>query len=114
MMDSCDVLVVGAGPAGSSLAWGLRNSGLGVIVMDKQTFPRNKTCAGWITPTVIKTLQLDMDHYAREHTLQPVHGFRIGRIGDDTIDVCYGSDPVSYGIRRCEFDYYLLQRCKAT
>lgn len=109
-MIACDVLIVGGGPAGSSLAWGLRESGLDVIIMDKQDFPRNKTCAGWITPTVIETLQLDIDHYGRQYTLQPVRGFRIGQIGSNVIDINYGASPVSYGIRRCEFDHYLLQR----
>lgn len=112
-MQSCDVLIVGGGPAGSSLAWGLRDSGLNIMLMDKQTFPRNKTCAGWITPTVAKTLQLDIDQYAQEHTIQPVRGFRIGLIDSDAVDIHYGDTPASYGIRRCEFDHYLLKRCGA-
>lgn len=112
-MITCDVLVVGGGPAGSSLAWELRDSGLDIVIMDKQVFPRNKTCAGWITPTVIETLQLDIDHYGRQHTLQPVRGFRIGQIGSNVINIDYGVEPVSYGIRRCEFDHYLLQRSDA-
>ena len=49
-MDQCDVLIVGGGPAGSSCA---RALGYGdVVVMDKMTFPRDKACAGWITPAV--------------------------------------------------------------
>jgi flavin-dependent dehydrogenase len=59
------VLIVGGGPAGSSLAWGLRDSGLNVIVMDKSTFPRAKVCAGWITPAVITTLCIDTAEYAQ-------------------------------------------------
>ena len=106
---SCDILIVGGGPAGSSLAWSIRDSGLDIMLMDKQTFPRHKTCAGWITPTVIDTLALDLETYAADHTLQPVRGFRIGQIGSDVIDIDY-TRPVSYGIRRCEFDHYLLQR----
>ncbi|HKK15244.1 MAG TPA: NAD(P)-binding protein [Gammaproteobacteria bacterium] len=106
---SCDILIVGGGPAGSSLAWSMRDSGLDIMLMDKQTFPRHKTCAGWITPTVIDTLALDLETYAADHTLQPVRGFRIGQIGSDVIDIDY-TRPVSYGIRRCEFDHYLLQR----
>ena len=51
-MDSCDVLVVGGGPAGSACAWKLRQAGLDVIVMDRAAFPRDKVCAGWITPQV--------------------------------------------------------------
>ena len=112
-MHNCDILIVGGGPAGSSLAWGLRDSGLDIIIMDKQTFPRNKTCAGWITPAVIETLQIDTRDYSHQRTLQPIHGFRIGQVGNDAIEIDYGENPVSFGIRRCEFDHYLLQRCGA-
>ena len=59
-MESCDVLIVGGGPAGSTCAWQLRQAGLDVLVMDKQTFPRDKVCAGWITPAVVESLELDL------------------------------------------------------
>ena len=44
-MDSCDVLIVGAGPAGSSCAWGLRSSGLDVLIVDKSSPKRSAACA---------------------------------------------------------------------
>ncbi len=62
-MDTCDVLIVGGGPAGSSCAWGLRSSGLDVVVADRKAFPRDKVCAGWITPQVIESLDIDLDDY---------------------------------------------------
>ena len=55
-MHSCDVLIVGGGPAGSTCAWQLVRAGLDVLVMDKHIFPRDKVCAGWITPAVIESL----------------------------------------------------------
>ena len=58
-MDSCDVLIVGCGPAGTSCAWGLRHAGLDVMLLDKAAFPRDKVCAGWITPEVVESLQID-------------------------------------------------------
>ena len=79
-MDSCDVLIVGGGPAGSSCAWGLRSSGLRVVILDKAKFPRNKVCGGWITPSVLQALAIDPAEYARGRTLQAITGFRIGRI----------------------------------
>ncbi|OGT76291.1 MAG: geranylgeranyl reductase [Gammaproteobacteria bacterium RIFCSPLOWO2_12_47_11] len=112
-MDQCDVLIVGGGPAGSSLAWALRNNGLDVLIMDKQNFPRNKICAGWITPAVIDELRIDIDDYGRQHTLQPIHGFLLGQIKNSMNEVHYTGKPVSYGIRRCEFDHYLLKRSNA-
>ena len=46
-MDYYDLIIVGAGPAGSTLASALENSGKKVLIIDKQNFPRDKTCAGW-------------------------------------------------------------------
>ena len=111
-MHFCDVLVVGGGPAGSACAWGLRGSGLNVLVLDKHVFPRDKTCGGWITPRVLTELAIDPDEYSRGRTFQPITGFHVGIIGGSTIDTIYG-EPVSYGIRRREFDEYLLRRSKA-
>ena len=111
-MDSCDVLIVGGGPAGSSCAWRLRHSDLDVVILDKQVFPRDKVCGGWITPSVLKELEIDPYEYARERVLQPITGFRVGCIGGPALETSYG-EPVSYGIRRREFDDYLLRRSGA-
>ena len=110
--ETCDVLVVGGGPAGSACAWHLRRAGLDVLVIDKQVFPRNKVCAGWITPAVVESLELDLDDYAQGRVLQPIRGFRIGTIGGAEAETRYDR-AVSYGIRRCEFDDYLLRRSGA-
>src|SRR6185369_1049098 len=106
-MQHCDVLIVGGGPAGSTCARALVAAGLDVIVADKATFPRDKICAGWITPAVVTELGLDVAEYSRDRTIDPIHGFRVGRMGDRIHDVRY-DHPVSYGIRRCELDHYLL------
>lgn len=111
-MDSCDVLIVGGGPAGSSCAWGLKSSGLRVLILDKARFPRNKVCGGWITPQVLQALEIDPLQYAQGRTCQAITGFRISGIGQAEIEVSYPRS-VSYGIRRCEFDEYLLRRAGA-
>src|SRR3989475_11015562 len=111
-MDACDVLIVGAGPAGSSCAWKLRDSGLTVVILDRQTFPRDKVCGGWITPPVVDELAIDLEEYSRGHVLQDIQGFRTSRMGSREVETDYGR-PISYGIRRCEFDDFLLKRCRA-
>ncbi|MDE2311346.1 MAG: NAD(P)/FAD-dependent oxidoreductase [Betaproteobacteria bacterium] len=111
-METCDVLIIGGGPAGSSCAWELRRHGLDVLVMDKALFPRDKVCAGWITPAVVQALQLDTEDYGQKHVLQPITAFRTGLIGGRHRVTRY-PDIVSYGIRRCELDDYLLQRSGA-
>jgi geranylgeranyl reductase family protein len=108
-----DVIVIGGGPAGSTCARTLRQAGLDVVVMDRAAFPRDKVCAGWITPQVIAAAAIDVDDYRRGRTFQPITGFRTGLIGRDRdVETRYGH-AVSFGIRRCEFDQYLLERSGA-
>jgi geranylgeranyl reductase family protein len=111
-MQTCDVLIVGGGPAGSSCAWRLRDAGLDVVVMDRATFPRDKVCAGWITPQVVDALRLNLADYGRGRTLQPITGFKVGLISGRDVELRY-PHAVSFGIRRCEFDQYLLERSGA-
>lgn len=112
-MDSCEVLIAGGGPAGSACAWKLRQQGVDVLVMDKASFPRDKVCAGWITPQVIEDLQINLADYRQQRTLQPITGFRVGVIGARRVVEIGYERPVSFGIRRCEFDDYLLRRSGA-
>ncbi|MBC8506939.1 MAG: NAD(P)/FAD-dependent oxidoreductase [Chloroflexi bacterium] len=108
-----DVLIIGGGPAGSALAYALKDSGLSIAILDKKQFPRSKVCAGWVSPEVMRLLAIDLHDYAKGRVLQEIHGFRLGLSGQGTQRVVYPGKPVSYAIRRIEFDHYLLQRCTA-
>jgi flavin-dependent dehydrogenase len=111
-MNACDCLIVGGGPAGSSCARVLVAAGLDVVILDKANFPRDKTCGGWITPAVVDELKLDLAEYGNGRICQPITGFRTGLLGGPVIQTAY-KHVVSYGIRRCEFDDYLLRRSSA-
>ncbi len=112
-MRRVDVLIVGGGPAGSSCAWALRAAGADVVVLDRAQFPRDKICAGWITPAVLRALRLDpVEYEAAGLVIQAFHGFRTGVIDGREIETRY-DDVVSYAIRRCEFDQFLLRRSRA-
>lgn len=103
IMISTDVIIVGGGPAGSTCARKLQQSGIDCIVLDKRTFPRTKLCAGWITPRVLHNLKLDANEYPHSLTLfKKLHLHIFGkRLGVRTRQ---------YAIRRNEFDNWLLER----
>lgn len=120
-MIRCDALIVGGGPAGSTCARTLRRAGWDVVVADRATFPRDKVCAGWLTPGVFPLLELDPNEYrAAGLTLQEITAFRTGIIashgasrGDKRASRLLETKYpriVSYAIRRCEFDDFLLRR----
>ena len=50
---SCDVVIVGAGPAGSTTALMLGELGYDVIIVDKHDFPRVKICGEGLTSDVV-------------------------------------------------------------
>lgn len=54
--DSADVIVVGAGPAGSTAATLLARAGIDVLLLEKSTFPREKVCGDGLTPRGVRQL----------------------------------------------------------
>jgi geranylgeranyl reductase family protein len=54
--DTADVIVVGAGPAGSTTAYHLARAGLDVLLLEKTAFPREKVCGDGLTPRAVKQL----------------------------------------------------------
>jgi geranylgeranyl reductase family protein len=76
---SADVLVVGAGPAGSAAAAWAARAGLDVVLADAATFPRDKTCGDGLTPRAIGEMQkLGLEDWLRAHTVNQglrAHGF---------------------------------------
>ena len=105
-MRSCEVLIVGGGPAGSSAAWKLRRAGCDVLVLDQARFPRPKLCAGWITPEVVRDLEIDIAAYP--HRFLTFDRMHLHFKGLHLPVRC-----VQHSIRRLEFDAWLLERSGA-
>lgn len=55
-MNDFDVIIVGAGPAGSTLAGFLGRRGVSVLLLDKDRFPRDKVCGEYMSPEAAATL----------------------------------------------------------
>jgi geranylgeranyl reductase family protein len=74
-----DVLVVGAGPAGSAAAAWAAKAGLDVVLADAAVFPRDKTCGDGLTPRAVHELMLlGLEDWLRAHTVNQglrAHGF---------------------------------------
>jgi geranylgeranyl reductase family protein len=77
--DRSDVLVVGAGPAGSAAAAWAARAGLSVTLADAATFPRDKSCGDGLTPRAMAELdRLGLGPWTRRHTVNDglrAHGF---------------------------------------
>jgi menaquinone-9 beta-reductase len=54
--NDADVIVVGAGPSGSTAAYYLAQAGLNVLLLEKSRFPREKVCGDGLTPRAVKSL----------------------------------------------------------
>lgn len=102
-MIETEVLIIGAGPAGSACAWQLKQRGVDFLLLDKEDFPRPKTCAGWITPRVMRDVDLDPATYPGNFTRFDHFKVELGKLR-------FTLPTRQYAIRRVEFDAWLLQR----
>jgi menaquinone-9 beta-reductase len=105
-MRNCEVIVVGGGPAGASAARRLEAGGADVLVLDKEVFPRPKLCAGWITPEVVRDVDLDPAAY-------PHRFLSFRRLHWHLKGVHLPIPCVQHSIRRLEFDAWLLEQSGA-
>jgi flavin-dependent dehydrogenase len=100
---SSDVIVVGGGPAGASCAWALRKQGREVVILEREPFPRTKSCAGWITPSTCRDLGFEPGEY-------PFGMLDLRRIEVNAFGRRFTLPTRQYSIRRSEFDAWLLKR----
>lgn len=99
------VLVVGAGPAGSAAAAWAARAGRDVLLLDSATFPRDKTCGDGLTPRATAELEhLGLGEWVRAHTVN--HGLRMAGFGGEALLPWPGGSFPTYGsaIPRTELD----------
>ncbi|MGI5336356.1 geranylgeranyl reductase family protein [Streptomyces sp. CA-181903] len=113
--ETADVVVVGAGPAGSATAYHLARAGLEVLLLEKAVFPRDKVCGDGLSPRAVKELltmgvRLQGPGWVRTRGLRVFDGRR--RIEMDWPDTAGFPD---YGLVRTrqDFDHLLAGRAQA-
>ncbi|HXZ34455.1 MAG TPA: FAD-dependent oxidoreductase [Thermodesulfobacteriota bacterium] len=102
-----DVVVVGAGPAGSILAYQLAKAGVDVVLLDKARFPRGKTCGGGINVRTQKQIPFDFSPII-EGTIT---GISFTCKFEDPFIRRYTA-PLMFTVRREHFDEFLARRAE--
>ena len=111
-MEYYETIIVGGGPAGSSCAWRLNRHGREVLVLDKQSFPRLKLCAGWIPASAMEQLEFTIDEYP--HSILKLNTqMYFAPIPFPLLGSWAMPWRTDYSIRRIEFDHWLLHRSQA-
>src|SRR5215217_4354212 len=114
--DSFDVIIAGAGPAGSSAAIHLARNGLRVLVVEQKKFPRAKLCGEFISPECLRHFETlgvadAMAHSDPASITQTV--FYSTRGHHVTIPSSWFGGPAALGLSRAVMDDVLLRRAQA-
>ena len=103
---STEVLIIGGGPAGAAAGYWLSQHGHDCVIVEKKTFPREKTCGDGLTPRAVKQLG-DMglaDELAKFHRYEGLRATAHGR----ALELQWPTHPVypqhGYVVRRRDLD----------
>jgi geranylgeranyl reductase family protein len=112
----CDLLVIGAGPAGSALAAAAARHGMDVVLVEAAHHPRAKACAEYASPRIVEELALiglAIDGW--KDAAVPLHGMRLFA-GGATLDLRYADEAgprTAWGLDRRRFDELLARHAQA-
>ena len=116
-----EVIVVGGGPAGASIAWALAKHGVDTLVLDRARFPRDKVCAEYLSPQASRILA-DMGVLDEIDRSEPAHlaGMRVrapnGIVADGQFASSHGFRGFrdkGLAIRRTILDEIVLRGARA-
>ncbi len=105
MQKECDVIIVGAGPAGSTAAYELALKGVNVIILDKEKFPRYKACGGGITYKAAQLLPFSIDPVVEKIIHEISFSSNYKSQFQRRSDKCF-----MYCVMRDRFDQFLVEK----
>jgi geranylgeranyl reductase family protein len=103
-----DAIVVGAGPAGSTLARLLATQGVGVLLLDRARFPRDKPCGGGVTVRAASQLDIDLAPVTERTIFAARFTYRLGKAFRHQ-----SGQPLTYMTQRRRLDLFLAERAAA-
>jgi geranylgeranyl reductase family protein len=103
-----EVIVVGAGPAGSTLARLLAAQGVRVLLLDRAPFPRDKPCGGGVTVRAASQLDIDLAPVTERTIFAARFTYRLGKAFRHQSD-----QPLTYMTQRRRLDLFLAERAAA-
>lgn len=113
----CEVLVVGAGPAGAAAAAGLAAAGRDVLLIERSQHPRAKVCAEYASPRIADELRrIGLQDADWLPDALPLDGMRVIR-GSDAVDIRYrdaAAARCAWGVERTVLDATLAAHAVAS
>lgn len=103
--DSYEVIVVGSGPSGSTVAYELARRGVEVAILEREKLPRTKLCGGGITLKAAHLLPFDISPIVHCTVQRLILLYR----GEERL-VIEDGQPLLYTSMREEFDYFLAEK----
>ncbi len=105
-INNYDVIIVGSGPAGSSSAYFLASKGIKVLVIEKESLPRYKTCGGGIVQRTTELLPFSIESISEVECFSS----EIYDMKNKRHFITNRNKPIVYMTMRRDFDSFVLQK----
>lgn len=103
-----DCIVVGAGPAGASAAYHLAKRGRSVLLLEKQSLPRYKPCAGGVSPAIAQWFDFDFSPAIARKVDSIVYTWKL----DDPVNARLDNLEPMWMVQRDVFDHFLVKQAQ--